>query len=69
MPACTASRVPIGVVGERLGVLLIVFDELAELDEDIRHVLTVVAAGLGFIGAARPARGLERRPSGEAPAA
>ena len=41
--------VPIGVVGERLGVLLIVFDELATLDEDIRHVLTVVAAGLGFV--------------------
>jgi len=41
--------VPIGVVGERLGVLLIVFDELAALDQDIRHVLTVVAAGLGFV--------------------
>jgi hypothetical protein len=41
--------VPIGVVGERLGVLLIVFDQLAALDEDIRHVLTVVAAGLGFV--------------------
>ena len=40
--------VPIGVVGERLGVLLIVFDELATLDEDIRHLLTVVAAGVGF---------------------
>jgi DNA-binding transcriptional MerR regulator len=40
--------VPIGVVGERLGVLLIVFDGFVELDEDIRHVLTVVAAGLGF---------------------
>jgi hypothetical protein len=40
--------VPIGVVGERLGVLLIVFDELATLDEDIRHLLTVVAAGIGF---------------------
>lgn len=40
--------VPIGVVGERLGVLLVVFDQPAELDEDIRHVLTVVAAGLGF---------------------
>lgn len=40
--------VPIGVVGERLGVLLIVFDELAALDEDIRHLLTVAAAGLGF---------------------
>lgn len=41
--------VPVGVVGERLGVLLIVFDELAALDQDIRHVLTVVAAGLGFV--------------------
>lgn len=41
--------VPIGVVGERLGVLLIVFDEPTTLDEDIRHVLTVVAAGLGFV--------------------
>jgi len=41
--------VPIGVVGERLGVLLIVFDELAALDEDIRNVLSVVAAGLGFV--------------------
>ena len=41
--------VPIGVVGERLGVLLIVFDQLAALDEDIRNVLTVVAAGLGFV--------------------
>jgi hypothetical protein len=30
-------------------VLLIVFDELAALDEDIRNVLTVVAAGLGFV--------------------
>lgn len=40
--------VPIGVVGERLGVLLIVFDEPAALDEDIRQLLTVVAAGLGF---------------------
>jgi len=57
--------VPIGVVGERLGVLLIVFDELAALDEDIRNVLTVVAAGLGFVvlrdrlvaGAAAPAGG------------
>jgi len=40
--------VPIGVVGERLGVLLIVFDQRAALDEDIRHLLTVVGAGLGF---------------------
>lgn len=41
--------VPLGVVGERLGALLIVFDEPAVLDEDIRNVLTVVAAGLGFV--------------------
>ncbi|HEX4805530.1 MAG TPA: MerR family transcriptional regulator [Conexibacter sp.] len=41
--------VPLGVVGERLGALLIVFDEPADLDEDIRNVLTVVAAGLGFV--------------------
>lgn len=40
--------VPIGVVGERLGVLLIVFDELAALDSDIRNLLQIVAAGLGF---------------------
>jgi MerR family transcriptional regulator, light-induced transcriptional regulator len=40
--------VPIGVVGERLGVLLIVFDDFAALEDDIRNVLTVVAAGLGF---------------------
>lgn len=47
-PGLHCLAVPIGVVGERLGVLLIVFDELAALDEDIRHLLTVVAAGLGF---------------------
>lgn len=41
--------VPLGVVGERLGALLIVFDEPGPLDEDIRNVLTVVAAGLGFV--------------------
>jgi hypothetical protein len=40
--------VPIGVVGERLGILLIVFDEMAALDEDIRSLLTIAAAGLGF---------------------
>lgn len=40
--------VPIGVVGERLGVLLVVFDEHGALDDDIRQLLTVVAAGLGF---------------------
>ncbi len=40
---------PLGVVGERLGALLIVFDEPGPLDEDIRNVLTIVAAGLGFV--------------------
>jgi DNA-binding transcriptional MerR regulator len=39
---------PMGVVGQRLGVLLIVFDEPAALDEDVRNLLTVVAAGVGF---------------------
>ena len=58
--------VPIGVVGERLGVLLIVFDELAALDEDIRHVLTVVAAGLGFVVLRdRLVRGAQRRRAGQ----
>ncbi|HEX5147184.1 MAG TPA: MerR family transcriptional regulator [Conexibacter sp.] len=47
-PGLHCLAVPIGVVGERLGVLLVVFDQLAALDEDIRHLLTVVAAGLGF---------------------
>jgi MerR family transcriptional regulator, light-induced transcriptional regulator len=62
-----ALAVPIGVVGERMGVLLIVFDELAVLDEDIRHVLTVVAAGLGFV--VLRDRLVGSTPDGEAPAA
>ena len=40
--------VPITVVGDPLGVLLLVFDEPAELDGDARQLLTVVSAGLGF---------------------
>lgn len=40
--------VPITVVGETLGILLLVFDEPTELDDDARQLLTVVSAGLGF---------------------
>lgn len=40
--------VPIVVVGETLGILLLVFDEPDLLDEDARGLLTVVSAGLGF---------------------
>jgi hypothetical protein len=39
---------PITVVGETLGVLLLVFDEPTELDDDARQLLTIVSAGLGF---------------------
>ena len=40
--------VPITVVGETLGMLLLVFDEPTELDDDARQLLTIVSAGLGF---------------------
>lgn len=40
--------VPITVVGETLGMLLLVFDEPTELDGDARQLLTIVSAGLGF---------------------
>jgi DNA-binding transcriptional MerR regulator len=40
--------VPIVVVGDTLGLLLLVFDERTELDEDARRLLSVVSAGLGF---------------------
>ncbi|MBB4662540.1 MerR family transcriptional regulator [Conexibacter arvalis] len=40
--------VPITVVGERLGMLLLVFDEPTEIDDDARQLLSVVSAGLGF---------------------
>lgn len=40
--------VPITVVGETLGILLLVFDEPTELDDDARQLLTIVSAGLGF---------------------
>lgn len=41
--------VPIVVVGETLGLLLLVFDERGALDEDAQRLLTVVSAGLGFL--------------------
>lgn len=41
--------VPITVVGERLGILLLVFEQADELDEDVRQILQVVSAGLGFV--------------------
>lgn len=40
--------VPVIVVGETLGMLLLVFDEPTELDGDARQLLSVVSAGLGF---------------------
>ena len=47
-PGLHTLGVPIIVVGDTLGLLLLVFDERTELDEDARRLLTVVSAGLGF---------------------
>jgi hypothetical protein len=47
-PGLHSLAVPIVVVGETLGLLLIVFDELGELDEGARRLLSVASAGLGF---------------------
>ena len=44
-----ALGVPIVVVGETLGLLLLLFDERTELGADARHLLTVVSAGVGFM--------------------
>lgn len=41
--------VPIVVVGETLGLLVLVFDEPGELDDDARRLLSIVSAGLGFL--------------------
>jgi hypothetical protein len=43
-----ALAVPVTVVGETLGLLVLVFDERVELDDDARRMLTVVSAGIGF---------------------
>ncbi len=43
-----ALAVPVTVVGETLGLLLLVFEEQVELDDDARRMLMVVSAGLGF---------------------
>jgi hypothetical protein len=44
-----ALAVPIVVVAETLGLLLVLFDERTELSDDARQLLTVVSAGLGFM--------------------
>jgi len=41
--------VPIVVVAETLGLLLLVFEDAVELDHDARQLLAVVSAGLGFM--------------------
>jgi MerR family transcriptional regulator, light-induced transcriptional regulator len=43
-----AAAVPIVVVGEMLGVLVLLFDQRAEIDADVQRLLSVVSAGLGF---------------------
>jgi MerR family transcriptional regulator, light-induced transcriptional regulator len=43
-----ALAVPVTVVGETLGLLVLVFEERVALDDDARRMLTVVSAGLGF---------------------
>lgn len=43
-----ALAVPIAVVGETLGLLLLVFDERTALDEDASRLLTIVSATVGF---------------------
>lgn len=49
MPSSLHSlAVPIAVVGETLGVLLLLFDEPRTLDDDARHLLTIVSTALGF---------------------
>lgn len=47
-PGLHTLGVPIVVVGDTLGLLVLAFDQRAELDEDARRLLTVVSAGLGF---------------------
>jgi hypothetical protein len=40
--------VPVSVVGETLGGLLLVTEEHSELDEPIRQLLSVLSATIGF---------------------
>ena len=47
-PSLHTLGVPIVVVGDTLGLLVLVLDERTELDEDARRLLSVVSAGLGF---------------------
>jgi DNA-binding transcriptional MerR regulator len=41
--------VPIVVVGETLGLLVLVFEARGELDDDAHRLLSIVSAGLGFL--------------------
>jgi hypothetical protein len=40
--------VPVAVVGETLGVLLLVMDERGAIDEDVPRLLSILSAALGF---------------------
>jgi hypothetical protein len=40
--------VPVSVLGETLGAALLVLDEQPQLDADLRHLLTVLSATIGF---------------------
>lgn len=41
--------VPVIVVGETLGVLLLVFDTRGEIDAEARSMLAMLSAAIGFI--------------------
>jgi hypothetical protein len=40
--------VPISVVGETLGCVLLVMDEQFPIDDEVRHLLSVLSAAIGF---------------------
>ena len=41
--------VPVAVVGETLGAILLVLDEPGSIEGDVRHVLDVLSASIGFV--------------------
>jgi MerR family transcriptional regulator, light-induced transcriptional regulator len=43
-----ACGVPVVVAGEPLGLVLLLFDELEEIDPDVERLLTAVSAAVGF---------------------
>jgi GAF domain-containing protein len=43
-----ACGVPVVVAGETLGVVLLLFDELEEISNDVQRLLTAVSAAVGF---------------------